>query len=499
MDSLLLTGEVEKSPAAEGTGRLRRFRDELYGCFGRRADELFELTDALLCAEGPVRSLVGLCLAPEHRRGHGALYDALNHGSIDVDRLRERLAALPVPRMFGGRIVLAVDASPWLRPDAPTCPERLFCHVYGRGRGREADQRVPGWPYQLVVALESGPTSWTAVLDTVRLGPADDATAVTAAQLRAVVGRLRAAGHWQPGDPPIMVVLDSGYDVCRLAFVLADLSVHLIGRLRCDRVLLGSAPSSAADGAGPRTVGRPRRHGAVMTLAEPASWPTATTQSTTATDRYGKAEATGWDRMHPRLAHRGAWADHPGTLPIVEGTVIRLAVEHLPGQREAKPVWLWSSRTGADSDDDVEQMTAEVIRCWQAYLRRFDEEHTFRLFKQTLGWTAPKLRSPEAADRWTWLIISAHTQLRLARPLAFDLRRPWERPLPPERLTPARVRRGFRHLRQKTLQPASAPKPSRPGPGRPAGVKNRRPATRYDVGKTLTRAPRRSGDQRVQG
>ena len=45
-------------------------------------------------------------------------------------------------------------------------------------------------------------------------------------------------------------------------------------------------------------------------------------------------------------------------------------------------------------------------------------EHTFRLFKQVLGWTAPKIRDPHAADRWTWLIITAHTQLRLARPLA---------------------------------------------------------------------------------
>ncbi len=51
-----------------------------------------------------------------------------------------------------------------------------------------------------------------------------------------------------------------------------------------------------------------------------------------------------------------------------------------------------------------------------------------------------------AADRWTWLVLAAHTQLRLARPLAQDLRRPWERPMAPERLTPARVRRGFRNL-----------------------------------------------------
>ena len=63
-------------------------------------------------------------------------------------------------------------------------------------------------------------------------------------------------------------------------------------------------------------------------------------------------------------------------------------------------------------------------------------EHTFRLFKQVLGWTTPKLRDPAAADRWTWLIIACHTQLRLARTLAADLRRPWERPAQPGRLTP---------------------------------------------------------------
>jgi DDE superfamily endonuclease len=489
MDSLDPFAVVGQSLAVEELDRLRGFRGALYRCLTRRADELFELADALLCADGPVQSLVGLCLAPEHRRGHGALYDALNCGEVDADRLRERLAALPVPRMFGGRIVLAVDVSPWLRPDAPTCPDRLFCHVYGRGRARDADQRIPGWPYQVVAALESGPTSWTAMLDAVRLGPADDPTAVTAAQLRAIVARLRTAGHWRPGDPAIMVMLDSGYDVTRLAFVLADLPIHLVGRIRADRVMLAATPPRPAGGPGP--MGRPRRHGAVMTLADPGSWPTPTTTTTTETARYGKAQASSWDRMHPRLASRGPWADHVGRLPIVEGTVIRLAVEHLPGQREAKPVWLWSSTTGADA--------AQVIRCWQAYLRRFDLEHTFRLFKQTLGWTTPKLRSPAAADRWTWLVIAAHTQLRLARGLAVDLRRPWERPLAPERLTPARVRRGFRYLRAKTTQPASAPKPTHPGPGRPPGVKNRRTATHHDVGKTVTRDSAGSGGQQIRG
>ena len=114
-------------------------------------------------------------------------------------------------------------------------------------------------------------------------------------------------------------------------------------------------------------------------------------------------------------------------------------------------------------------------------------EHTFRLFKQVLGWTTPKIRAPAAADRWTWIIIVCHAQLWLARPLAADLRLPWERPAPPGRLTPARVRRGFRNIHATLPRLASAPKPGKPGPGRPPGSRNRRPAPRHDVGKKTKR------------
>jgi hypothetical protein len=139
------------------------------------------------------------------------------------------------------------------------------------------------------------------------------------------------------------------------------------------------------------------------------------------------------------VTRRTCWIDHDGDLPIIAGTLIRLQVAHLPGERDPKPVWLWCSAPNAT--------TADIDRWWQTFLRRFDLEHTFRLFNQTLGWTRPEVRTTEAADRWTWLIIAAYTQLRLARTLVADLRRPWERPAAPDRLTPARVRRGFRNIR----------------------------------------------------
>jgi hypothetical protein len=466
---------MDSLPSDAGTGPaavLSRFRRGFHGCLTARGDEIFELADAVLCAEGPVRDLAGLSLVPEHRRGHGALYDAVNQGRIDIGRLRRALAGLPLPRAADGRLMLAVDVSNWLRPEAVTSPDRLFCHVYGRGKGQA--QMIPGWPYSVIAALEPGRTSWTAVLDAVRLGPDDDDIAVTAAQVREVITRLIAAGHWQDADPAIWVIFDAGYDVTRLSFLLADLPVQVLGRLRSDRVMQLPAPLRQ-----PHTTGRPRKHGGELALADPATWPGAQVTTSTVTSRYGMAVAAAWDRVHPRLTHRAAWLDHDGPLPVIEGTLIRLQVDHLPGDRAPKPVWLWWSGTSA--------VPAEVDRCWQAFLRRFDVEHTFRLFKQVLGWTAPKIRDPAAADRWTWLIITCHTQLRLARPLTDDLRLPWERPALPGRLTPARVRRGFRNIRATLPCPAGAPKPGKPGPGRPPGSKNRHPAPRHDAGKTTKR------------
>ncbi|MEU7634425.1 NAD-binding protein [Nocardia sp. NPDC049220] len=76
---------------------------------------------------------------------------------------------------------------------------------------------------------------------------------------------------------------------------------------------------------------------------------------------------------------------HDGELPIIEGTLIRLTVDRLPGDRNPKPLWLWASRP---------EITAALMdRYWQGFLRRFDVEHTFRFAKQTLGSTRPRIRS----------------------------------------------------------------------------------------------------------
>ena len=94
---------------------------------------------------------------------------------------------------------------------------------------------------------------WTAPLDAVRLAPGGDAATVTAAQLRDVVARLVAAG--------------AGYDAPRLAWLLRDLPVQVLARMRSDRVLRRAvAPRS------PGTNGRPPRHGGEFIFGDPSSW-----------------------------------------------------------------------------------------------------------------------------------------------------------------------------------------------------------------------------------
>ncbi|WUX64749.1 transposase [Streptomyces sp. NBC_01431] len=87
----LLHHDARREPLAE----LSCFRGEFYSCLTARSDALYEVTDAVLCGDDPVKSLAELSLVGERHRGHGGLYAAVARGRIDIDRLRRALAALP--------------------------------------------------------------------------------------------------------------------------------------------------------------------------------------------------------------------------------------------------------------------------------------------------------------------------------------------------------------------------------------------------------------------
>jgi hypothetical protein len=81
----------------------------------------------------------------------------------------------------------------------------------------------------------------------------------------------------------------------------------------------------------------------------------------------------------------------------------------------------------------------------------------------------PRVRHPEQADRWTWLVLAAFTQLRLAGGCVADRKLPWERRYDPGRLRPVRVHRTVSALLGHLGTPAKPPKPCGRSPGRPKG------------------------------
>ena len=447
-------GPVSVTNHAAERATLRSFRGGLYGCLTRRADASFELADTLVTggalATAPPPHL---SLEPAFRRGWGSTYGALRRGRIADEAMRDLLAAW---RPADWPAVFAVDASSWPRCDAECSPERGYYHH--PSRHSNGQPIVAGWNYSWIAGLNWQRDSWTAPLDVQRMHPTEDTGRATAAQVAALVGRLGT-----DGSVPLFV-FDAGYDPIALSVDLADTRAQVLVRIRSDRVF---ATDQEARPTGAR--GRPRRHGQRFACADPASWPAPAAALTTSDARYGRVEVQAWSGLHPRLARRGRWAGEKQP-PIVRGSVIRVAVEHLPKPtaRALKTLWLWWSGPGTP-DPDV---------CWRAYIHRFDIEHTLRFVKHTLGWTTPRVRLPEQADRWTWLVVAAYTQLRLARGLVADCRLPWEPPHDPGRLTPTRVRRGFRRLVQLLGTPARAPKPTKAGPGRSKGSR-RGPAPRY--------------------
>jgi hypothetical protein len=434
---------------------LRQFRARVYDCFTARRDALFEILDAATVV-GLVPSLAYLSLAPVHRRRWGSLYDALAAGHLDAAALRELVAGYPLD---DGQPVYALDTSVWPRDDAETSPGRG--HYFSSSRQSAGQPIVTGWSYAWLAQLSFTHDSWTAPLDVQRVPAGGNVHAVAAAQIGELVEHLPA------GSPVPLCVFDAGYDPPSLARELAELDgerVAVLVRLRSDRCFYADPPPPAGT-----KVGRPRKHGHKFACTDAGTWWAPTAQHTEEHAQYGRVRVRAWAGVHAKTQNhpqRGSYRPKP----TIRGTLVLVEVERLPRQtRIPKRLWLWWRGPG----------TPDLAVLWRAYVRRFDLEHTYRTCKQTLNWTTPRVRTPEQADRWTWLVVLAYTQLRLARRTIADVHLPWEAPQRPDRrtLTPARVRQAFSQLLVTLETPASAPKPCGRSPGRPKGARSK-PAPR---------------------
>lgn len=411
---------------------LAHFRAELYQTtLGLRRDALCELGDAVLSGER-AESLVRLSLAPCFRRAWSSAADAVVDGSLDVAALRRLLArhGPPVPR--GAREPWALDGTMWPRPAAKTGPERTWGRFVTGGTPQSGI--VGGWEYQWLVRVPESQGSWALPLEVGRRDlAAGTATTLAIRQLRAA---LATRG---PDAPRPLLLLDSHYDVVEL--IEAGVRVDILARLAANRRFCRRPGPYAGKGT-------PRKHGPVFRCAEPASHGLSDRTQFWPDPDYGVVRFDVWGGLHVPRA------------PLVELTVIRVSPARLP-RRERTPQPLWLVWYGP-------ALPADLRVVWRWYRRRFAVEHLFRFLKQSLGWTAIHPRSPQTADRWSWLLAVAVWQLWLGRDLVADARLPRERPAA-DGLSPGRVRGAFAGLLLVLGTPAKLPRPRGKSPGRRVG------------------------------
>jgi len=516
-------------PALEA---LREFRLRLHGCLASRADALFELADAVACAGGPVTSLVQLCLEPEFRRGHGALYDALSAGRIDDERLfclltetltplvdgpqaRARIAGndvidrrmldralsgLPAARAAQvrdacarwGRVRVAIDATAYPRPRAECSPGREHVHN-GACHCKGSSKTAPGWEYQLAAVTGHLRTAWTAVIDARRTTPATR-TAQTIAQARTVVRRLHATGAAGAAAP--LLVFDAGYSAAALTDGLSGCPAHILVRLPAGSTFYTDAV------AWPGKNGRPAHRGLEVHCLEQEDLEAAAAGQAPRgrkkplppnpepdeelilpdTPLYGTVRAQAWHDVHPQLHGGRGWFEGRDPLPVLRGTLVHVTVSRLPDGRDPhRQLWLWHAGPGPLSLDEL----------WRAYLARFDIEHAIRPSRGPSA-SPPRRSAPPSRPTAGHASSSpptpsscspAHSPPTCAAPGKST-------PTPAGRLPRAASAGGF-----ATSAPASAPPPvsrNPPGPA-PAGpreaTRDRHPATFFQV-KPTCHAPR---------
>ena len=422
---------------------LEIYRHILYQeCFTRAADALFDLLDALL-TDSSARSLIELSQAASFRRRWPSLYQALQEGQIDRTALIRVFLELLPQRLVGTRLVLGLDTSSILRPEAHTSQDRTL--VYRSNLPKDATPVGPGWCFSALVVLPDPASSWTYILDHRRVPSSQTATTIGVAQLQAVVPKLPArCGR-------AVLLLDRRYSNAPWVTASADVALDQLIRARADQVLYHAAPPPTGKRGAPRKDGARFKGSDVATHGPPdAEWEGLDAKQQT-------VQVSCWQGLHVRKARHVA---------LTAVRILRSGA--LGSKRDPREAWFWW----------LGGQLPPLAELASLYARRFGQEQGYRFDKQDLLWAAPRLRTPQQMERWTDLVAVVHNTLVLARPKVEAERRPWE--AHSRAATPRQVRRAMGRIIAQLGTPARAPQARGKAPGRALGAKVK-PAERHAV------------------
>ncbi len=242
---------------------LQDFRHEVYGCFTRASDALFNTVDALL-TETQAHSFPELSLSPFFQRRWCSLYEAFEDGRIDQERLRRVFAQYLLRPVEGERVWLGIDATSIQRPESQTSPDRTV--VYVPNLPESSKPISYGWQFSTVVILPVPSSSWTAVLDQQRIRSDQTSVEVAAAQLRELAALLDV------GCRPI-VATDRWYSCAPFLLATDGLPFDKLLRLKRKRVLYRAAPAPTGKRGAPRKDGERFQCGDPSTYGEASGVP----------------------------------------------------------------------------------------------------------------------------------------------------------------------------------------------------------------------------------
>src|SRR5260370_30399241 len=137
---------------------LPRVRQQMYGCFERSRDALFNLCDALL-SEPEARSLPELSLSVFFQRRWPSVYEALQDGRINVERLREVcVQALLEGKPTQEPIWIGLDSSSIERLEAESSRDRGM--IYVPNLAHATTPVSAGLQFSTLVLLAAQARSW---------------------------------------------------------------------------------------------------------------------------------------------------------------------------------------------------------------------------------------------------------------------------------------------------------------------------------------------------
>jgi hypothetical protein len=362
--------------------KLQTFRQAAYNYLGKAHDATFELTDAVLLTRSAY-SLADLSLSPVFRRRWPSIYEALQ----DCRPQRQKLMRLYIEQMpLDVRPLIAVDHTPWPRPDAVTLQERTIEHQATAIFGNRPITKGEGFSTIAWIPEASG--SWALPLRHERITSWETPIDKGAWQLRQVCKYLpvRPISMW-----------DSEYGCAPFVLKTADIAADKLMRLRSNLCLWSAPPPYSG-------IGRPRIHGAKFKLNDPQTWGEPVKDIEVNDSHLGRIRIRLWSQLHFRKAPK-----HPMCLLRVE------RLEQRRSGRISKPLWLAWLGAQMPSLDAV----------WQLYLRRFAIDHWYRFAKQRLHWTLPQLSTPKQCERWSDLMPLMTWELWLARNIVSDSPLPW--------------------------------------------------------------------------